>query len=201
MSSSVPSFLEFLSSRRSATVLGAPGPTRAELALILAAAGAVPDHGLLRPFRFVIAEGEGRAQFGDALARTAAEYRPGMPPAGLEKMRAKAQRSPTIVVLIASPRAGKIEIWEQSATAACAGYALVLAANALGLGAVWKSVPFTKGKALAETLGLGENEEILGWIHVGTSSRESAPPPRDVLDLSAMTSVLDGSGRKPYPSE
>jgi len=187
-------FLEFLLTRRSAAALVEPGPTPAELEKILLAAGAVPDHGLLRPFRFVVAEGDGRARFGDALAATAAERRPEMPAAGLEKVRAKAFRSPTIVVLVASPKPGKIEPWEQNATAACAGYAIVLAAHALGVGAVWKSVPFTKGKALAETLGLGEGEEMLGWIHLGRAAREGELPARAPLPLAEIATVLDGQG-------
>ncbi|MCW5834156.1 MAG: nitroreductase [Labilithrix sp.] len=190
--------LDFVLSRRSATKLDAPGPSREQLEQVLLAAGAVPDHGLLRPFRFVIAEGDGRARFGDALAAAAAERRPEAPAALLEKVREKAFRSPTVVVLIASPKAGKIETWEQHATAACAGYAIVLAAHALGVGAVWKSVPFTKGKALTETLGLDENEEMLGWIHLGTATREGELSPRAPLALGEIASVLDGAGRRPY---
>ena len=105
-----PALLDLILSRRSAAALAAPGPTREELDQVLLAAGTVPDHGLLRPFRFVVVEGEGRARFGDALAATAAERRPDLPPAGLEKIRAKAIRSPTIVVLIASPKSGKISL-------------------------------------------------------------------------------------------
>ncbi|MBX3203764.1 MAG: nitroreductase [Labilithrix sp.] len=190
--------LDLVLSRRSAAALVEPGPTREELDRILLAAGAVPDHGLLRPFRLVVAEGEGRARFGDALAATAAEHRPSMPAVGLEKVRAKALRSPTLVVLIASPKPGKIEVWEQNATAACAGYAIVLAAHALGVGAVWKSVPFTKGKALTETLGLADGEEMLGWIHLGRAAREEELPPRKPLALADVASVLDAGGRRPY---
>lgn len=58
--------LDLVLARRSAPVLKEPGPTRAELARILGAAGTVPDHGTLRPFRFVVVEGDGRAAFGDA---------------------------------------------------------------------------------------------------------------------------------------
>ena len=193
-----PALLELVFSRRSAAALVEPGPTREELERVLLAAGTVPDHGLLRPFRFVVVVGEGRARFGDALAATAAERRPDLAPAGLEKTRAKAFRSPTIVVLIASPKSGKIETWEQHATAACAGYAIVLAAHALGIGAVWKSVPFTKGHALTETLGLTDGEEMLGWIHLGRRAREEVLPARKPLPLAELVSVLDGEGRKPY---
>ena len=192
-----PALLDLILSRRSAGALTEPGPSRAELDQLLAAAGAVPDHGLLRPFRFVVAETEqGRAQFGDALAKTAAER--GVPEGKLDKIRQKAFRSPTLVILISSPKPGKIEPWEQSTAASCAGYAIVLAAHALGIGAVWKSVPFTKGKALSEALGLREDEEMLGWIHLGRAVREELPA-RAPLHLPDITSVLDGGTRTPYP--
>lgn len=190
--------LDFLLARRSAGLLTAPGPTRAELDQILAAAGTVPDHGLLRPYRFVVAETEqGLAQFGDALAKTAAEY--GAPEAKLEKVRQKAFRSPTLVAVISSPKPGKIEPWEQAVTASCAGYAIVLAATALGVGAVWKSVPFTKGKALTEAFGLSDGEEMLGFIHLGRAAREDAAGTRAPVKLAEIASVLDGGTRTPYP--
>jgi len=188
--------LDLVLARRSAPVLKEPGPTHAELARILGAAGTVPDHGTLRPFRFVVVEGDGRAAFGDALARTAAEHRPGMPAAGLDKMRAKAFRSPTLIAVIASPRSEKIERWEQHATAACAGYAVVLAAHALGVGANWKSVPFTRSAALVGVLGLTADEEMFGWIHLGRASEEAAPAPRAPLVLADVATLLDGSGER-----
>lgn len=184
--------LDFLLARRSAGTLGSPGPTRAQLDQMLLAAGTVPDHGRLRPFRFAVIEGEGRAAFGEALARVAAERKPDSAAAALDKMREKAQRSPTIIVVIASPKPGKIEVWEQHVTAACAGYAVILAAYALGVGAVWKSVPFTRGAALAELFGLSETEEMLGWIHLGTAAPGDAPVVRPPLDLPSLVTFLDG---------
>jgi nitroreductase len=190
--------LDLILSRRSAAALTEPGPSAEQLERVLLAAGAVPDHGLLRPFRFVVAEGEGRARFGDALAVAAAEHMPGMPALKLEKIREKAFRSPTVIVLIASPKPGKIEHWEQSATASCAGYAIVLAAHALGIGAAWKSVPFTRARALTESLGLSADEEMLGFIHLGTVAREQELPPRSPLALAQVTTVLEADGRKAY---
>lgn len=187
--------LALLFSRRSAGTLGLPGPTRDQLDRMLLAAGTVPDHGRLRPYRFAIIEGDGRAAFGDALARAAAERKPGLSEGALEAMRAKAFRSPTIIAVIASPKPGKIERWEQHATAACTGYAIVLASHALGVGAVWKSVPFTRGAALTELFALTDAEEVLGWIHLGTPVAQDAPEPRPPLDLAAFTMVLDGAPR------
>lgn len=187
---------DFLLTRRSAPALVEPGPSREDLAKILSAAASAPDHGGLRPYRFVVAEGQGRELFGDALAKAAAELRPTMPAAGLEKIRAKAFRSPTVVAVVASPKGTKIERWEQVATCASAGYAIVLAAQALGVGAVWKSLPFTKAKALDDALGLSPEEEMLGWIHLGTTEGEAGP--RAPLDFAAHVSVLEGEGRRGF---
>ncbi len=190
--------INLIVSRRSVSTLIEPGPSPDQLRSILLAASAVPDHGLLRPFRFVVAEGEGRAQFGDALARTAQERMPGLPPHKFDGIRQKAFRSPTLVALISSPKPGKIAVWEQSATAACAGYAIVLAAHALGVGAIWKSVPFTKGSALSEVLGLTEDEEMLGWIHLGQPGRDDEASPRVPLALDEVVTVLADNARRPY---
>jgi nitroreductase len=189
--------LEWLLARRSATTLGEPAPSNEDLARMLSAAGTVPDHGELRPFRFAVISGAGRAAFGDALAEAARERSPALTDAALDGVRAKAQRSPTIVAVIASPKPGKIEVWEQTATAACAGYAIVLAAYALGIGAVWKSVPFTRGKSLAELFGLGATEEVIGWIHLGTSTKPITKA-RAPLDLANVTTIIDGGPRRPF---
>lgn|GEM_PF-15650 len=190
--------LDLVSSRRSATTLVEPGPSPSQLEAMLRAAGSVPDHGLLRPFRFVVAAGEARGTFGDALAAVAGELSPGAPAARLQKVRDKAFRSPALIALVFSPKPGKIERWEQSATAACAGYAVLLAAQALGVGAVWKSVPFTKGRAFSEILGFTEDEELLGWIHLGTSPPDAVPPPRPTLVLEEVATVLGTAGRTPF---
>jgi nitroreductase len=190
--------LDLVSSRRSALTLVEPGPSRSQLDGILRAAGSVPDHGLLRPFRFVLAEGEARGTFGDALAAAAAELSPGAPAARLQKVRDKAFRSPTLLAVVFSPKPGKIERWEQSATAACAGYAVLLAAQSLGVGAVWKSVPFTKARAFSEVFGLTEDEEMLGWIHLGTTPADVAFPPRPPIVLEELASVLVPGGRTPF---
>lgn len=160
---------------------------------ILAAAGTVPDHGSLRPYRFVVIEGEARTRFGDALAKSYVETS-SLPDFALEKVRAKmhgkAFRSPSIIALIASPKPGKVPAWEQTATAACAGYAIVLAAHALGIGAVWKSVPFTRGQGLTEALSLTPEEEMLGWIHLGTPRAGAVESPREPFDVASVTTML-----------
>lgn len=190
--------LTFLLTRRSGVELVEPAPSDAQLATMLQAAASAPDHGGMRPYRFVIVRGAGRDRFGDALAAAAAEARPGVPAEAFAKVRNKAFKAPLLVVVIAAQQAGgKAEPWEQSATAACAGFAVVLAANALGVGAVWKSSPFMRGRALVHVLGLGPDESALGWINLG---RELAPAEaRRAPDVSALATVLDGDARRAWP--
>lgn len=183
--------LDFLMSRRSANALVEPGPNRAQIDQMIRASLTVPDHGRLRPFRLAVIEGDGRLAFGRALAGAAAERKPSLSPDALAAVAAKALRSPTIIAIIASPRAGKVETWEQHITAACAGYAIVLAAHAQGVGAVWKSVPFTRGAALSALFGLAETEELFGWIHLGTSPADENVAARPAVDIAAITTVID----------
>ena len=164
-----PELLDGIFSRRSASVLVEPGPDAAQLDAMIRAATTVPDHGSLRPWRFVVVSGNERVHFGDALVAAARERQPDLPSAAVDKMRGKAFVAPTQVVIVSSPHPeNKVAVWEQEASAACTGFALVLAAHALGLGAMWKSAPFRSGGELAAVFGLGAVEELLGWVNVGT---------------------------------
>ena len=66
--------LDLLLARRSvsANSLAEPGPNAAELELILRAASRVPDHKKLVPWRFILFQGEARAEFGKVLAQVCA---------------------------------------------------------------------------------------------------------------------------------
>ncbi len=60
--------LELLLSRDSALKLESPGPTDEELDQIFASANRAPDHGRLRPWRFLVIPTERRARLGEVMA-------------------------------------------------------------------------------------------------------------------------------------
>lgn len=187
--------LQPLLTRRSTTALRPPGPNADELEAILAAATTVPDHGGLRPWRFVIVDGDARAAFGEALAQAAADARPELDDVALERIRAKAFVAPTLIAVAARIVAsGKVPAWEQEASAACAGYAIALAAHQLGLGAVWKSAPVHHGPAIEKVLDLTPDDRFLGWVNLGRidGARDSAPRP--IPDLTTFVRTLDVDG-------
>ena len=89
--------------RRSIGRLTEPAPDDRELETILRAAAAAPDHGELRPWRFVVLRDQAKEAFGNVLAEaylhrvTKAGGQP--EPAKLSKERTKLNRAPLVIVV------------------------------------------------------------------------------------------------------
>lgn len=186
-----PEALSFLLSRRSrpAKTLRAPGPDRAALTELLTAAARSPDHGKLEPWRFVVLEGA-------ALQRMATEVdsagaRLGKDAETVAKARSAFADSPLCVAVIEVRKpSDKIPEIEQTYSAGAVCLALLNAALAAGWGANWLSGWASHDRGfVTDALGLGDNERIAGFIHIGTET--SAPPERPRPDLDAITSWVD----------
>jgi thiosulfate/3-mercaptopyruvate sulfurtransferase len=166
--------LRLITERRSAPALTTPGPTDEQLRAILAAAASVPDHGRLRPYRFVIVAGEARRRFGAALR--AAALAADADPVTVAKASRKPMFGPLQVVIIASPRAhATVPVWEQEVTASLTGYAMQLAAAALGVGAAWKSGHHLDEEPIRRLFDLEPGERLLGWVNLGTTTASDKP--------------------------
>ena len=70
--------IEALNTRASAKTYGDTAPTKEHLATVLQAAVRAPDHGRLRPWRFMLIEGDQRRKFGEMLAASALRRIPGL---------------------------------------------------------------------------------------------------------------------------
>ncbi|HEV7490758.1 MAG TPA: nitroreductase [Rhodanobacteraceae bacterium] len=170
--------LDVLNQRRSvpSRQLGEPGPDPAELQRLLSAAIRVPDHGKLTPWRLLLIRGDARARLGSALAEIHLRKEPDVPPAVIEKDRARFTFAPVIVAVIARIEADhpKIPAQEQLLSAGCVAYNLLLGAQGLGFGAQWLTGWAAYDREAAALLGLNENERVIGFVHIGTA-REPAP--------------------------
>jgi nitroreductase len=188
--------LEPLLTRRSIGKYADAGPTDDELDAILQAAVTVPDHGGLRPWRLVVVRDEARGAFGDALADAGRAANPELADSIAAKLRGKAFVAPALVAVVArvTPEA-KVPVWEQVASASCAGYAITLAAHQLGLGAMWKSSPFSDGPLLREVLDMSGDDQFLGWVNLGRLPAAPPSEPRAAVDLTDIARVLDPAGR------
>ena len=177
--------IDALLERRSAKALIAPAPDEAALDLILASAAAAPDHGRLRPWRFVVIQGDGQARFGDLLADYLRRTHPGSSAEALERERQKAFRAPMILVVAATATPGiKIPVIEQVLSAGAAAQNVMLAAHALGFNSMWKTGGPAYDDQVKTALGLEAKDAIVGFMYLGTDASKPASTPRpDYRDL------------------
>lgn len=160
--------LESLLTRVSVGRLVEPAPTPAQRETLFRAALRAPDHAQLRPWRFLTVEGQARARLGQ-LFRQALQENPAAAPAALDKAEAAPLRAPLLVVVIASLKEHpKVPSSEQLLSAGCAAHALLQAAHALGLGAIWRTGELAYHPTVAAGLGLGDHEQIVGFLYLGT---------------------------------
>jgi len=171
--------LDLMLSRESALKLESPGPTAGELDRIFDSAARAPDHGRLRPWQFVVI-GEGqRAAFGALMADSLRRREPSVSDVEVQRERDKAFRAPVIVVVAAKVRKRhKIPEIEQIASASAAAQTIMLAAPALGYGAMWKTGAPAYDPTVKTALGLGEDDDIIGFLYIGTRVGGPSPIPR-----------------------
>ena len=173
--------LELLLTRDSAVRLEAPGPDAATLDQIFRAALRAPDHGRLRPWRFVVIPEERRERFGDVLAASLKRRDPNAAPESLARERQKALRAPVIVVVAAQLKpSDKIPEIEQIVSAGAAAQNVMLAVHALGYGAMWRTGAPAYDPALKQALGLQASDTLIGFIYIGKRAGGSAPVSRPV---------------------
>jgi nitroreductase len=171
--------LDLMLSRESALKLAPPGPSDAELQRILASAVRAPDHGRLRPWQFIVIGTDQRAAFGQVMADSLRRQKPDVSEPELQRERDKAFRAPTIVVVAARLQKGhRIPEVEQIASTAAAAQTIMLAAPALGYGAMWKTGAPAYDPAVKTALGLSADDAILGFLYLGTNAGGSSPAPR-----------------------
>jgi len=177
--------LDLLQKRRSVkpAAMIAPGPSKAELDQILTIAARVPDHKKLTPWRFIVFEGEARAEFGRVLVKACLAEEKETPSAmRLETEATRLTRAPTVVAVISrvNPAAPAPE-WEQVLSAGASCFNLCLAANALGYGTAWLTEWYSYSASVRAALGLGANERIAGFVYIGTAKERQADRDRPAL--------------------
>ena len=162
--------LAAINSRTSAGKLTTPGPTAVHLADILAAAARAPDHGRLKPWRFIVVDAELRTSFATAAAAAKRARIPSMTDEQFAAERDKVARSPTLIVVACTVRREQTKVpeIEQVMAVAAAAQNLFLAAHDLGYGVMWKTGAAAYDPAVKSALGLRPDDHIVGIMHVGT---------------------------------
>ncbi|MDO6513020.1 MULTISPECIES: nitroreductase family protein [unclassified Neptuniibacter] len=172
--------LELLHNRVSCPALAEPGPTKAQLDNIYQAALRAPDHGAIRPWRFLTITGSSRERLGELFLQAALADNSELAPERQEKTRKMPLRAPTLIVVIAAVcDHPKVPQLEQEVSAGCAAQNIILAAHAQGVGAMWRTGEMAYHPLVKSGLGVKEEETIIGYIYLGTAKKLRNPPQHD----------------------
>lgn len=170
---------DFILKRTSEPRLTAPAPAPEVLEQAFACAARAPDHGLLRPWRYLVIEGEGLERLGQVFASCC-------PPQASDQEREKLLRAPLrapmIIVAVVSPKDHpKVPEAEQMMSAAAGIGFLELALQEAGFGVMWRTGAMAYHPDVRQALGILDHEHIAGFIYTGTVVSEKPPVPRPAV--------------------
>ena len=159
---------DFIRSRRTHKAYDGRPVDRETLDELFDLARWAPNHNLTNPWRFRV-----------------------LGPAALERLKAasgpesapKLDRAPTLVVASALQTGDPVADEEDFAAAAAAVYIVLLAAHHRGLGGYWRTPAILRDPAGRAACGVGEDERVLGLLHLGTALGEKPVPERAPVDV------------------
>jgi len=167
--------IEALLTRKSAVKLGEPAPPSAVVDTVLQAALRAPDHGRLRPWRFILISGAARERLGTLMADSLLARKPDTAAAEIERERGKPLRAPLIIIVAAvvEPDHPKIPEIEQVVSAGAGAQNIMLAFHAMGYGCMWKTGGVAYDAGVKAAFGLAEADHIVGLLYAGTETAEA----------------------------
>lgn len=170
--SSGNAILEALEARHSMPRMQEVLPPRELVARVLQAAAWAPNHHRTEPWRFFVLAGRAREELGQVFAQSlrsrmqdpeATESQ-----AALAKERQKPLRAPVVVVVATVPSTNpKAEEIEDIAATAAAVQNVLLAAESVGLGAMWRTGAPAGDPAVKHHLGLPDAATIVAFVYLG----------------------------------
>jgi nitroreductase len=145
----------------------APQPVdRALLVELFDLARWAPNHHLTNPWRFRVLGPRAHA----LLAAAAERESPGS--------ARKLERAPTLVVASVKLAEDPAQRDEDLFASAVAVYIVLLAAHGRGLAGYWRTVPLLDTQAVRAGLGIGEDEQPIGLLHLGYAVQDQRVPER-----------------------
>jgi nitroreductase len=166
--------LDLLLTRSSQPRLQAPAPEGQALENIKQAALRAPDHACLTPWKFVVCQNEGLIRLGEVFQQAAIAANKSEKE--IERAPQLPLRAPMVMVVIAKYIENDKVPWvEQVASASCALHAMQMAAVAQGFAGVWRTGSFAKDPNVKLALNLLEQDEIVGFLYLGSSPIKPLP--------------------------
>ena len=179
----------WINSRRSMGNLDVPAPTHTQIESAIACAATAPDHKKLRPWRFIVTEGDARHELGRALAKAAQEkaLQDGetLSEKTIQKTLAMPLRAPVIITVVTQMQTHKkVPPFEQMLSAGAAVQNLILALKAQGFSTVWRTGLLCNEPAVKAYFEVGSDDYVTAFVYTGTSPKdESKRKPIDIEPL------------------
>jgi nitroreductase len=163
---------DIIKQRRSVSQFTQDQPEHSQIERLLEAATYAPNHYVAEPWHFFVLTGEARERLGEMMATSlrtrlnevdseAAQLR-------LWRERQKPLRAPVIITVVTKGELRKEEpVIEDVEAAAAAVQNMLLAAEELGLGAMWRTGDSAYDPLIKNWFGLQEEDHIVGFIYVG----------------------------------
>ncbi len=168
--------MEAIMTRRSISKVKPDPLPRTLVEGLLRAAVQAPNHYRVRPWRFVVLQGESRVRLGEVMAQSMRKEHLDLPGKALDLERVKPLRAPVLIAVFvdypADPRVLEIE---NTCSVAAAVENLLIAANAAGLGAMWRTGPAARDPEVKKFLGFPPDQTLLGFVYLGYPDMELPP--------------------------
>ena len=172
--------IQAIFSRRSISKVNPHPEPRALVEQILAAAVQAPNHFRVRPWRFFVMTGAARERLGEVMAQSLRRRVPDSTAGELQKERSRPLRAPVVIaVAVDPPSQPKVIEIENIGAVAAAIENMLIAATALGLGAMWRTGKATHNPDVKAFFGLPPEQHLLGFIYIGYPGDNPDPLPRE----------------------
>ena len=180
--------LDNILKRVSARELADPHPTNSEMEKVYKAALRAPDHAWLRPSSFIEVKGDGLNKLSNIFLEYAKNQKD-ITDQIIQKYKNAPFRAPMIIILVNTFKEHpKVPAIEQKLSTATAAQNIMLALNTMNYSSIWRTGKLAFNKEIQKKLNLSDNQEILGYLYIGTSIGENKKIPN--LDIDDFVSYL-----------
>ncbi|MHA2936953.1 nitroreductase family protein [Vibrio sp. RC27] len=162
-----------------------PAPNQAQIETLLQAAMSVPDHGNLKPWRFIVVQDQG---IRDLSILAQKKYATVMSSENIAAFVEEIIATPMMVFVCSDLTLDhRVSILDQQLAGGAACEHILLAAHALGFAGIWHTAEADDD--LRQLLCLKKEDSILGVLSIGTAKRTSKAKR---ASFTSLTQTWDG---------
>ena len=165
----------------SARELDVPCPSKEEMETVYKAALRAPDHAWLRPSSFIEVKDDGLKKLSNIFKKYAQDKN--FTKDIIKKYEQAPFRAPMILILVNTYKEHpKVPAIEQKLSTAASAQNITLALNAMNYSSIWRTGKLAFNKDVQKELDLQDNQEILGYLYVGTEVGKKKKVPEHNLN-------------------